>query len=201
MSIVKFKVESEDPNHHWDYLVVKDQVVLDLGCGKHFLEEGMQTTPEFFIGKGAKKIIGVDPHIDDIRYFQEKLPESLFIKDCILSADHLDSYMNNYDVTAVKMDIEGHEKVLLDLNVVPELSKCTILAETHDCFVPNITNILCERFSDTHTIEIISQGAKNPYIDILFELPDTDKMVLCCETRPQTSYWLFLVPKSLESIK
>jgi hypothetical protein len=116
-------------------------------------------------------------------------------------AEDLRNYLSKYDRPCMIMDIEGHEKVLLDLNVVPELSKCTILVETHDCFVPNITNILCERFSDTHTIEIISQGAKNPYIDILFELPDTDKMVLCCETRPQTSYWLFLVPKSLESIK
>jgi hypothetical protein len=151
MSIVKFKVESEDPNHHWDYLVVKDQVVLDLGCGKHFLEEGMQTTPEFFIGKGAKKIIGVDPHIDDIRYFQEKLPESLFIKDCILSADHLDSYMNNYDVTAVKMDIEGHERHLVEsLSEYQNIKHMAIETHSRDLFHDVMMRLLELGFNITH---------------------------------------------------
>lgn len=114
MNIQRIHVESENPLHHWDWLNVKDQVVLDLGCGFHFIEDGWDTTPDFFLNKGAKKIIGVDPHIEDIEHFRSRLPDSEFVKDCVLSAEHLNQYLLNPEVQAVKMDIEGHERHLLE---------------------------------------------------------------------------------------
>jgi hypothetical protein len=109
MNIQRIYVESENPLHHWNWLNVKDQVVLDLGCGFHFIQDGWDTTPEFFLKKGASKIIGLDPHLDDIEHFKQILPESEFIKDCVLSAEHLNQYLLNPEVQAVKMDIEGAE--------------------------------------------------------------------------------------------
>jgi hypothetical protein len=53
----------------------------------------------------------------------------------------------------VLMDIEGGEKGLLDPQAVPELRQADILVETHDAFVPEVTDTLIERFWQTHDVE------------------------------------------------
>jgi hypothetical protein len=93
------------------------------------------------------------------------------------------------------MDCEGAEDQLLDLEVIPELEKTSVIVESHDCNIPGLTNKLLDRFKDTHNIEVIEQGAKNPYTEITRDLSDWDKMLLCCEFRPSTMSWLYLTPK------
>jgi hypothetical protein len=53
----------------------------------------------------------------------------------------------------VLMDVEGGEKNLLDLQAVPELQQADILVETHDAFVPQVTETLIDRFWQTHDVE------------------------------------------------
>ena len=94
MNIQRIYVESENPLHHWNWLNVKDQVVLDLGCGFHFIEDGWDTTPEFFLKKGASKIIGLDPHLDDIEHFKQILSlESWLAPGALVGMD--DTYLFN----------------------------------------------------------------------------------------------------------
>jgi hypothetical protein len=93
------------------------------------------------------------------------------------------------------MDIEGHERILLDLNLIPELNKCSVIVESHDCIVAGTTALITDRFKETHDVYILNQGAKNPYVDILHDLCDSDKMLLCCESRPSTMSWIYLDPK------
>lgn len=57
--------------------------------------------------------------------------------------------------TLVFCDIEGFEKILLDPIKVPNLKYVDLIIETHDCFVPNITEELIGRFYMTHTMRII----------------------------------------------
>lgn len=102
-------VESEHPDHHWCFLPVKDQVVLDLGCGFHLIQPGWENTPEYFVNRGAKKVIGIDPQENDIKILTEKLPDQIFIKDYIDSPEKVEHYINSYGVTALKMDIEKRE--------------------------------------------------------------------------------------------
>ena len=52
-------------------------------------------------------------------------------------------------------DIEGHEKILLDPQKVPNLKYVDLIIEAHDCFVPNITEELIKRFYFSHIIQII----------------------------------------------
>ena len=56
--------------------------------------------------------------------------------------------------TLIFCDIEGYEKVLLDIDKVPNLKYANIVVESHDCFIPNITNVLVNRFYKTHAIQI-----------------------------------------------
>ena len=53
----------------------------------------------------------------------------------------------------VLMDIEGGEAELLDPLAIPQLRHVDILVETHDAFVPHVTETLIDRFQPTHHIE------------------------------------------------
>ena len=54
--------------------------------------------------------------------------------------------------TAVICDVEGYEVTLLDPNLVPELADTWILVELHDRFEPSLSDIIENRFRDTHRI-------------------------------------------------
>lgn len=94
------------------------------------------------------------------------------------------------------VDCESFELKILDLTLVPSLTKATILVECHDCMVPGITDTLVNRFRDTHTIEKIKQQSKDPYQFVeLEEFSDADKWAIVSEGRPSTMTWLYMVPK------
>lgn len=95
------------------------------------------------------------------------------------------------------MDCEGHEHVLLNPQEVPQLSNTVIIVESHDCFKPGLLNELESRFSETHDIQVIRQGSKNPYHPLIDDFSDEQKMLVVCEFRPSTMSWLFMVPKGL----
>lgn len=92
------------------------------------------------------------------------------------------------------MDCEGAEEQYLDPSIVPSLRKTRIVVETHDCFKPGISETVATRFVETHHIEVIMQGAKNPYVEPINDFGDEDKWVLVNENRPHTMFWLNLTP-------
>ena len=123
-------IESEHPDHHWHLLKTNNETVLDLGCGFHLMEPGWETTPGYFINKGAKKVIGIDPENNDIIQFGSLYPNHEFYTDLIDSIDKLNYFINNYNVTSLKMDIEGAEVVFIESNdTYPTLKHVAI--ETH----------------------------------------------------------------------
>jgi hypothetical protein len=135
-------IESENPNHHWHLLEVKDEIVLDLGCGFHLIENGWETTPEYFLNKGAKKIIGVDPERSDIEKFKTMLPEHDFYCDSITSVNQLDYYINSNNITSLKMDIEGYETCFIhSTDTYPTLKHVAIESHSKD-ILNNIINKL-----------------------------------------------------------
>ena len=97
----------------------------------------------------------------------------------------------------IVMDCEGAEATLMESPSGYENS--IILVETHDFAVPNIRKTLMERFSASHRITEIKQGAKNPYLPVIDDFPDISKMLIACENRPQTMYWLYMIPKHMAS--
>ena len=110
------------------------------------------------------------------------------------SVDNFRSYLVKYNRPFIFMDCEGYEEEFLDLEKIPELAKTTVIVESHDCIRDGLTDKLIDRFKDTHKVKAIPQ-AKNPYLDITYDLGDYDKMLLCVEARPSTMTWLFMEPK------
>ena len=183
--------ESELYNVAEEQVASKPDYILNVGCAEGFWGLGMA------MRTGAPALL-IDVHDLGLEIAQENatvnnLKNIEYSNESTTAKidDVLSKHMNPFLI----MDCEGAEDQLLDLNSVPNLKHTTILLESHDCFIPGLTNRIKERFADTHTVMEISQGAKNPYIDIIKDLGDHDKMLLCIESRAMTMSWLYLVPK------
>ena len=105
----------------------------------------------------------------------------------------------------VLIDIEGGEKGLLDLEAVPELRQADLLVETHDAFVPQVTETLIERFWRTHDVECYTAQPR-----ILADFPADFLPLfrrrfprlavdLMDERRTGVQRWLFLTAKGADS--
>jgi len=115
------KVNSEDPNYHWEYVNVKNKRVLDLGCGD-FGGVGKlpyTTTLEYFLIKEASFVLGVDVNISDleaIKSLETKYPNFSIINNMISSPDQIKDLIINNNIQILKSDIEGHEINIFNLD-------------------------------------------------------------------------------------
>lgn len=100
------------------------------------------------------------------------------------------------DADLIVMDCEGYETIYLDFEKFPTLKKSTIIVECHDSAGVPITKILQERFSATHDIQNIIEGARNPNrFKILHCLHSLDRWAAVSEGRPCIMNWLVMRPK------
>lgn len=87
------------------------------------------------------------------------------------------------------MDCEGCEATILDPQRLPGLSAYDIIVETHDCFVPRVTENLMERFRATHEVELIRAGARDPAA-LLPHWSESDRWTVVDEARQAGTNWL-----------
>jgi len=111
----------DDPIYHYpaDCINVEDKVVLDLGCGNigQLSTLTFQSTPEYFLSHGAKKVIGVELDLDDIAYLRGKVPEQQgFFLDSMLLVDDIAKLITDHNVQVIKCDNEGGEGELFVLD-------------------------------------------------------------------------------------
>lgn len=143
----------EEPIQEWVREVIEDKKyenILDIGCAEGYYACG------FAMRMPDKKITAYD--IDEIaRQNTAELKELNSLNNIEIKAEctHEELNLKSKPNTLVFCDIEGFEKILLDPIKVPNLKYVDLLIEAHDCFVPNITEELIERFYLTHTIRII----------------------------------------------
>jgi predicted O-methyltransferase YrrM len=101
----------------------------------------------------------------------------------------------------VLMDIEGGEAELLDPLAVPQLRQVDILVETHDAFVPRITETLIDRFQATHHIERYTARSRllndfpPDFLPTLKRWFPRLVVELMDERRTGLQHWLFLTAK------
>lgn len=166
-------------------------MILNIGCAEGYYGIGLAkrtgaTTVLFDINETAINIARENAHVNGVN-------KIMFSTACAI--EQYRSFLINPKNPFIFMDCEGAEEDILDLEKIPELAKTSIMVESHDCNRPGLTTKLIERFSDTHNILVIKQGNKNPYLKIIDDLDDYDKMLLCVEARPSTMYWLHMIPK------
>lgn len=98
------------------------------------------------------------------------------------------------------LDCEGGEFDLLRPDVVPDLSRADILVECHDCLDRRISPALLERFSATHSVSRIEQGARDPsQCGLLRNMGEFERWMAVCEFRPEVMHWFFLTSCAREA--
>jgi hypothetical protein len=124
-------VQSENPLEHWsDIEGVDGKIVLDLGCG--WLFQPFESTPQYFISRGAKKVIGVDASCGEIDKLNQVFPDHLFVCKTILEFDDLASLIVENRPQLIKMDIEGYESHMKDITEDQFKSVDEIAVEYHN---------------------------------------------------------------------
>ena len=111
------EIHTEDSSIHWTHFNTTDQNVLDLGCGRWHNNNDEELSPIYF-GRTANKVIGVDAHGGDIEFYinyTNNDPKFTFIYKHITNVNEVREWLTEYNITALKSDIEGDEKILLEL--------------------------------------------------------------------------------------
>ena len=94
----------------------------------------------------------------------------------------------------VLSDCEGYESVLFR-DVSPSLESATLLIETHDHEVANISVTLREKFSNSHFVQEVKSGiARSSPVDLSF-LTDAEQHKVLNETRLEQT-WLLMIPRT-----
>jgi len=94
------------------------------------------------------------------------------------------------------LDCEGAEIDLMAQDVVNYLINATLIIECHDHIDDQITPTLQQRISDTHNIQLLREGPRDPSgYKMLEPLSTFDRWMAVCEFRPTLMHWLIATPK------
>jgi len=138
-------VNSEDPQEHWsDIKNVEGKIVLDLGCG--WLFQPHESTPQYFINRGASIVIGVDATCSETNQLQDKYPEHIFVCKTIITEQDMIDLFELYRPQVVKMDIEGYESVIDKMNIEHFESIEELAIEYHNPVCKSILDIKLPEF-------------------------------------------------------
>lgn len=105
--------ETEEPQEHWEYVEADGKRVLDLGCG-FFGGAHPQSTPEFFLERGAVSVVGVDMTLDNLQHITD--PNIALIQLRIDSPEEIEALIKRFEPEVIKCDIEGGEMHLFALS-------------------------------------------------------------------------------------
>jgi hypothetical protein len=90
-------------------------------------------------------------------------------------------------------DCEGYEDVLFNPKSIPALRTATLIIETHDCFVPGVSDRLRAAFAESHSVHVYGPCERRaPACDLDF-LAEPERRLATCEVRPPQQ-WLLCLP-------
>lgn len=95
----------------------------------------------------------------------------------------------------VLCDIEGAEKDLLNPELTPTLKGIDLIVESHECLIPGITQILIDRFKDTHQITLVQDNGQRQLKDApqwFNNLAHLDQLLATWEWRSGPTPWLVM---------
>lgn len=98
----------------------------------------------------------------------------------------------------VLCDCEGCEAQLMDPEAVPLLRSASLIVELHAFVVPDIEAVILDRFSSSHSIEIVPTDPRyiGEFPDLM-DVPDItymDREVVLSEFRPYPMRWAVMQP-------
>lgn len=174
-----------------DHIDSKPDLIINIGCAEGFWATGL--------GKrtGAPVIlVDIKPEFIEIAEKNAQANGVNILKTSIdYDSTQLNDDLNNSKNPLLICDCEGAEELYLDLVSAPNLKKTRIVVETHDCIKEGLAELVATRFQESHSLTVILQGNKNPYVDPINDFGDEDKWIIVNENRPSTMIWLSMIPQ------
>ena len=99
----------------------------------------------------------------------------------------------------VLCDIEGAEKDLLNPEVAPALKGMDLIVESHECLLLGTTQLLINRFKDTHQITLVQDNGQRQLQDApqwFTNLAHLDQLLATWEWRSGATPWLVMKAKN-----
>ena len=181
----------EDELHEYIHGIQDPDLIINIGCAEGYYAVGLARlwpvrTVAADTDSRAQRITGENAQLNSARVHTRGEMNTGDLEQELAAAQR----------PVVIMDSEGAEAELLNPVTVPSLAHTTVLVESHDCFVPDITNTLLQRFAPTHHCTRIRAQGKNPWqFEFLDQISDLEKLILVNECRPQTAQWIWMEPK------
>jgi hypothetical protein len=117
--MINHSIISERSQDHWPYFEVEGENVLDLGCGRHQTYQKQDHSPCYFLDQGANKVVAVDASPIEVDYYMGLYdandPTFYIERNEITESKQILDYIQKYDITAIKCDIEGYETCFYDI--------------------------------------------------------------------------------------
>ena len=169
----------------------KYKIIIDVGCAKGYYSTG-------FALNTKAKIIAYDSDSICIKMAKKNARINQVEKRIeFLGKCSIDSLKKNIKKnTLIFMDVEGYEKILLDVSENKKLMECDILVETHDLYVKNISKKIKLNFKNTHRVkEIFIKSPKFENNLFYKDVKKEDREYVFCERAYKDQIWLFLEKK------
>jgi SAM-dependent methyltransferase len=160
-------------------------VIVNLGCAEGYYAIGMaRRLPQAIV-----RVVDISQESLDIANEASKVNKVL-----LLAGGAMDFVLDSPDL--IICDCEGAELVYLDMFQHPGIAKATIIVETHDFKDQPTTQILFDRFKDTHAISYtLSEVVRVPNnYEILCILSSHAKWLAISEGRPSTQHFMYMTP-------
>ena len=96
-------------------------------------------------------------------------------------------------------DIEGAEIDLFSKAATSMLTHVDLIIESHECFIPGITDTLTSRFADTHDITVVQDDGSRNLEDApswFMNLSNLDQLLSIWEWRSGPTPWLVMKAKA-----
>jgi precorrin-6B methylase 2 len=135
-------IYGEDYDRHWNFTSFENKVILDLGAD-------YGSTAYYFLRKGASKVIAVDgdPQLASmLKFNSQKFKKIVPIQIFIDSSEKIEKLISDYHPDLVKVDIEGYEKLLTNIDVT-KVNEWLIEAHSKELYLTLVKFYLKHDFS------------------------------------------------------
>jgi hypothetical protein len=203
------------PGSHWNSGDIASQLFgLYEEELENILEKELSKKPDIVINIGAGDgfyLVGIKRRLSDARAIGYEINE-LSRQRCMalaafnsvdievhgeMSIDDISLELKDAKNALVFCDVEGAEIAFCEMNMKDACPNATFIIECHDFLVPGVTQALKEKFQETHTVEEIFEGGRNPNkFELLGNLNSFDKSIICCEFRGGPQNWMYATPKN-----
>jgi hypothetical protein len=171
--------------------------IINIGCAEGYYAVGLAMRIK------EAKVYAYDTDEDAIT-FCKQMAQLNNVFERVVTGPFCDKYtLQSIPVTTkafIICDCEGCEKELFKEEIVPLLANYDLLIEIHDFIDIEISPVIEERFTNTHSIEVIQSidDIAKAYTYHYEEIMDYDlatRRTLLAEHRPAIMKWFYLTPE------